>query len=294
MSQPVLPVAPRDARTRAAARLARAAVFTAVCVVLSATGHVLGSTATVPGWTLAVAFAAVFALAAPLAGRIRSLPSITFALTAGQLGLHAVFGLGQQHAGTVSGGDQGAVGALAAQLMCGGGAGMSAAGARDVLATAGAGPSANGHGGHALPSGPPASSSYDVYDVWGAGGGQDGASAAADCLHSLVPSLPMLLGHLLAALATGWLLRRGDLALRRLGVLSAFRAQEVAAGALMGSLRAALSLVRALLAGLPGTPACGPRAVPAPFLVPERTDEDGLQHSVIRRGPPASAYSLAA
>lgn len=271
-------------------------MFTAVCVVLSATGHVLGSTATVPWWTLVVAFAGVFALAAPLAGRTRSLPSITFALTAGQLALHAVFGLGQQHSGAVSGGDQGPMGALAAQLMCGG-SGMSAAETRDMLATVGADPAAGGHGGHATPFGPSvpsASSSYDGYAAWGTGGGRSDATTAVDCLHSLIPSLPMLLGHLLAALATGWLLRRGDLALRRLGVLSAFRAQELAAGALVGSLRAALTLVRALLAGLPGAPSCGPRAVPAPFLVTVRTGEDGLQHSVIRRGPPASAYSLAA
>jgi hypothetical protein len=297
MSQPTLLVAPRDTRTRAASRLARAAVFTAVCVVLSATGHVLGSTATVPWWTLAVAFAGVFALAAPLAGRTRSLPSITFALTAGQLALHAVFGLGQQHAGAVSGGDQGPLGALAAQLMCGGGAGMSTTAARDVLAAAGADPAAGGHVGHAMfpgSSAPSATSSYDGYGALSTGGGQSDASTAVDCLHSLVPSLPMLLGHLLAALATGWLLRRGDLALRRLGALSAFRAQELAAGALVGALRAALTLVRALLAGLPGAPSCGPRAVPAPFLVAVRTHEDALQHSVIRRGPPASAYSLVA
>ncbi|MFF0745751.1 hypothetical protein ACFYVL_35715 [Streptomyces sp. NPDC004111] len=292
MSQPALSVAPRDTRNRAASRLARAAVFTAVCVVLSATGHVLGSTATVPWWTLATAFAGVFALAAPLAGRTRSLPSITFALTAGQLGLHALFGLGQQHSAAASTSDSAPLGGLAAQLMCGGGAGTGAAAAQDP--TAGAGPAAGGHAGHLLSGGPTASSSYDGYGIPGTGGGRTDASAAVDCLHSLVPSLPMLLGHLLAALATGWLLRRGDLALRRLGVLSAFHAQEVATGALMGSLRAALTLVRALLAGLPGAPACGPATVPAPFLVPVRTGEDGLQHSVIRRGPPASAYSLAA
>ncbi|MFI5805634.1 hypothetical protein [Streptomyces sp. NPDC051561] len=297
MSQSALPLAARDARTGVASRLLRAAVFAAVCVVLSASGHVLGSTATVPLWTLAVAFAAVFALAAPLAGRTRSLPGITFALTAGQLGLHALFGLGQQHAGAGSGSGSAnsPLGPLAAQLMCGGGAGMDAAEARDVLATAGLGPAAGGHAGH-LPSetSSAGTSSYGAYGGFGTGGGQDGASSAADCLHSLVPSLPMLLGHLLAALATGWLLRRGDLALRRLVVLSAYRAEQVAAGALVRSLRAAFALVCALLAGLPGAPECGPRTVPAPFLVPGRTGGEALQHSVTRRGPPSSAYSLIA
>lgn len=288
MSQPV---ASRDAHSRAAQRLARAAVFAAVCVVLSATGHVLGSTATVPWWTLAVAFAAVFALAAPLAGRTRSLPSITFALTAGQLGLHALFGLGQQHAAaasTGSAGEQGPLAALAADLMCGGGSGLGAAEARDVVATAGLGPASGAHTGHGLPA------SYDSYDSFGTGGGQGGAGAAADCLHSLVPSLPMLLGHLLAALASGWLLRHGDLAMRRLGRLSAYGAEEVAAGALVRSLRAALTLVHALLAGLVGVPSCGPRTVPAAFRTPARPPGRTLQHSMSRRGPPPSAYALSA
>ncbi|MFI0977936.1 hypothetical protein ACH4SP_13175 [Streptomyces sp. NPDC021093] len=285
MSQPV---ASRDAHSRVAQRLARAAVFAAVCVVLSATGHVLGSTATVPWWTLAVAFTVVFALAAPLAGRTRSLPSITFALTAGQLGLHALFGLGQNHAAAPTGGDQGPLGPLAANLMCGGGTGLDEAQAREVLATAGLGPAPGAHPGHGLPP------SYDAYGDLGTGGGQGGAGTAADCLHSLVPNLPMLLGHVLAALATGWLLRHGDLALRRLGRLSAYGAEEVAAGALVRSLRAALTLVHALLSGLLGVPSGGPRTVPAAFRTPVRLEGRALQHSVSRRGPPSSAYALIA
>ncbi|MYY86544.1 hypothetical protein GT044_35755, partial [Streptomyces sp. SID335] len=50
----------------------------------------------------------------------------------------------------------------------------------------------------------------------------------------LVPSLPMLLAHVLAALAAGWLLRRGDLALLRL-VRLADGAHGVAEGALVRS-----------------------------------------------------------
>ncbi|MGW7415373.1 hypothetical protein [Streptomyces sp. NPDC054863] len=289
MSQPV---ASRDAHSRVATRLARAAVFAAVCVVLSATGHVLGSTATVPWWTLAVAFAAVFVLAAPLAGRARSLPSITFALTAGQLGLHVLFGLGQNHAAPGAGGGQGPLGPLAASLMCGGATGLDEAEARDIVAAAGLGPAsgtaAGAHTAHGMPA------AYNAYGNVGTGGGQDGAGTAADCLHSLVPSLPMLLGHLLAALATGWLLRHGDLALRRLGRLSAYGAEEVTAGALVRSLRAALTLVHALLSGLLGVPSGGPRTVPAAFRTPVRLEGRALQHSVSRRGPPSSAYALIA
>ncbi|MCZ0980428.1 hypothetical protein O1L60_19450 [Streptomyces diastatochromogenes] len=43
---------------------------------------------------------------------------------------------------------------------------------------------------------------------------------AASPAGEVLPGLPMLLGHLLAALATGWLLRRGDRALGRLVELS--------------------------------------------------------------------------
>ncbi|MFJ2743127.1 hypothetical protein ACIO3O_26075 [Streptomyces sp. NPDC087440] len=291
MSQPL---APAGAHDRVAPRLARAAVFAAVCVVLSATGHVLGSTATVPWWTLAVAFTGVFALAVPLAGRTRSLPGITFAMTAGQLALHALFGIGQNHAGTVQGGGEGPLSDLAAQLMCGGGGGMSDAEARKVLATAGLDPASGAHTAHATGVSGVSGASYNGYDALGTGGGQDIGATAAGCLHSLVPSLPMLLGHLLAALATGWLLRHGDLALRRLARLSAYGAHEVAMKVLVRALRAAFALVRALWAGLSGAPACGPTTVPAPFLVPVRTGEEDLQHSVIRRGPPATAFSLAA
>jgi hypothetical protein len=291
MTQPEPPVAARDAHTPVASRLLRAAVFAAVCVVLSATGHVLGSTATVPWWTLAVAFGAVFALAAPMAGRTRSLPSITFALTGGQLALHALFGLGQSHAGSASADGRGPLSGLAAQLMCGGGTAANDTRAPGAPAGAVPDPSAGGHAGHTVPG---SSGTYDSYGALGTDGGQGATGTAAECLHSLIPSLPMLLGHLLAALATGWLLRHGDLALRRLALLSTRGAEEVAAEALVRSLRAALAFVRTLLAGLSGAPAHGPRPAPASFRAPVRLTERALQHSVIRRGPPAAAYSLAA
>ncbi|MFD9204507.1 hypothetical protein ACFWDP_40380, partial [Streptomyces anthocyanicus] len=77
--------APRQrARTGGDLRVLRAAVFTAVCVVLAAAGHSIASCATVPLWSLGVGFLAVFAVAAPLAGRERSLPGITVLLATGQ------------------------------------------------------------------------------------------------------------------------------------------------------------------------------------------------------------------
>ncbi|MFE7117772.1 hypothetical protein ACFU99_20385, partial [Streptomyces sp. NPDC057654] len=71
------------ARAGADLRLLRTAVFTAVCVLLSAGGHAMASCASVPAWTLAAGFVVLFAAVAPLAGRERSLPGIAAVLTAG-------------------------------------------------------------------------------------------------------------------------------------------------------------------------------------------------------------------
>ncbi|WP_411143233.1 hypothetical protein [Streptomyces sp. x-80] len=275
--------APPAPTVRAAAdlRLLRAAVFTAVCVALSAAGHMAASFATVPLWTLGVACAAVFAVAAPLAGRERSLPGIAAGLAVGQLALHSLFAIGQQPmpAGVSATAPSGGVGglsdqvaiAIARHLTCGLGAGgLDGAEARRILGSGGFDPS--------LASG---------------AAGRPAVVGAADPVmaHGLVPSLPMLLGHLLAALAAGWLLRRGEAALWRLVRLSAPAAREAAAQALVGALRRALALVRALLAGLVPAYEDGPRAaVPAGDGVPG-PQESSLQHSVVRRGPPALALA---
>ncbi|MFF3271908.1 hypothetical protein ACFYWU_13415 [Streptomyces chrestomyceticus] len=277
--------APSDPGARAAAdlRLLRAAVFTAVCVALSAAGHMIGSCAAVPLWTLGVGCAAVFAVAAPLAGRERSLPGIAVALAVGQLALHTVFALGQHRMATApaagpapAGGglsDQAAI-SLARHITCGLGAGqLDGAQARRILHTSVIGP-----GGPAASAG-------------GAGHAMDPATAAT-AAHGLLPSLPMLLAHLLAALAAGWLLRRGEAALWRLVRLSAPAAREAsaAAEALVGALRGVLALVRALCAGLLATDV---RPV-ARFSYGDdqaRPQELSLQHSVVRRGPPALALA---
>ncbi len=107
------------ARAGAGLRLLRTAVFTAVCVVLSATGHVMASCATVPWWTLALGATAVFGLVAPLAGRARSMPAIAAALACGQLALHALFGLGQHSPALESAATDTSLRAFAAKLVCG-------------------------------------------------------------------------------------------------------------------------------------------------------------------------------
>lgn len=276
----------RHARAGADLRLLRAATFAAVCVVLSAGGHVLASCAAVPLWTLAAGFLVVLAAAVPLAGRERSLPGIAGALAAGQLVLHALFGLGQQHGTAMAGAAGGGTGTgslveRAARIVCGaGGATITPVQARQILQTAGLDPATGGaHAAHAH-SGATAAAPVPSTE-----------SAAAA---SLLPSLPMLLAHVLAALAAGWLLRRGDLALTRLVRLSAQGAYGVAEAALMRSLRAALALVRLLRAGLVGVPLAGPVRA-AHTLVPPRLRAAALEDTVIRRGPPApAALTLAA
>ncbi|AWT44232.1 MULTISPECIES: hypothetical protein [Streptomyces] len=267
----------RSARAGRELRLLRAAVFAAVCVVLAACGHTLASCATVPLWSLGAGFLGALVVVVPLAGRERSLPGIVALLALGQTVLHALFGLGQHTAGTAgsagtaaASASDGSLVAQAARLVCGATAAqLSPVQAQRILADARVTPTAMHHPADAL-------------------------STSPDSMASLLPSLPMLLGHVLAALAAGWLLRHGDLALLRLAGLAALSAREVADGALVRSLRAALALVRALLAGLPAAPQHGPRLPRTEWLAPRRPAAAALQHTVIRRGPPAAAFDLAA
>ncbi|WKX71638.1 hypothetical protein [Streptomyces sp. XD-27] len=255
-------------------RVLRAAVFTAACVALAAGGHVLASCAPVPLWTLAAGGLGVFAVVVALAGRERSLPGIAAALALGQLALHTLFGLGQQGSAMAqapgAGGSEGRVIALAARLLCDSAPGrLDATRAHRIVTHAGIDPAA--HGAQVGP-GTAGHAAHEAYP---------------SLLETLPPSPSMVLGHLLAALAAGWLLRRGEVALWRAVRLSA-------AGMGVRALRAALRLVRVLRTGLLGAaPLTGVRAARA-----DRRDEPGptrtvaLQHSVIRRGPPR--YGLAA
>ncbi|MFI9170540.1 hypothetical protein [Streptomyces lincolnensis] len=276
-------------------RVLRAAVFAAVCVVLAAAGHALASCATIPLWTLGAGFLGTVLLVVPLAGRTRSLPGIAALLTVGQTALHVVFGLGQH--GTTAAAATGsavrtaagaapvsdaALVAQAARLICGTAtAAISPAQAQRILSNARIRPiGGTDVGGTGI------SSAHHPADAM---------STAVGSPMSALPSLPMLLGHLLAAVATGWLLRRGDLALLRLVELSAYSAHSVAEGALVRSLRGALALVRALRAGLPGTPEAGQRPPRTALLTSPAPRTTALQHSVTRRGPPGpAAFSLAA
>lgn len=257
-------------------------MFTAVCVVLAALGHALAACAGIALWSLAAGFLGVFGFTVLVAGRERSLSFVVGALATGQLALHALFRLGQRPPALGPQSDTALVN-LAAKLVCGRGASaLSPADAARIVSDAGLAPAA------------PVTAGAHAH-MAGMTGMVTGSAGAPVAPAELVPSLPMLLGHLLAALATGWLLRRGDLALGRLVRLSTEGVAEFAECALVRSLRAALFLVRALLAGLPGAPATGPRG-------PARTAFDSspppvaeaLQHTVIRRGPPAAARCVLA
>nr|BFD83912.1 hypothetical protein StreXyl84_33130 [Streptomyces sp. Xyl84] len=275
-------------------RLLRAAVFAAVCVVLAAAGHTLGSCAAVPLWTLGAGFLGALVVVVPLAGRARSLPGIAALLALGQTVLHALFALGQHgamamgpmasasmpgpsgsaaHAGhTLS---DAALVERAARYMCGTTtAGITPARAYRILVDA-----------HLYPA-----TAQDPATAAHPAGALPTAGPVASLL-SLLPSLPMLLGHVLAALAAGWLLRHGDLALLR---LMALEAHGVAEGALVRSLRGALALACALCAGLPTAPGTGPRLARAADSVLPPPSTTALQHTVIRRGPPAASFALAA
>ncbi|MFJ8488688.1 hypothetical protein ACIRBZ_10000 [Streptomyces sp. NPDC094038] len=286
---------PRAARTGSGLRLLRAAVFAALCVLLAAAGHTLASCATVPLWTLGAGFLGTLALVVPLTGRARSLPGIVALLAVVQTVLHTLFGLGQHGGSAMSGGSMSASSASsmasmpsmssvssmsmsdaslverAARLVCGAGAAqISPAHAYKILTDA-----------HLSTSVPATGTS-----------GTTPAADAAGASGSLLPSVPMLLGHVLAAVVAGWLLRRGDLALLRLIRLSADSAHGVAEGALIRSLRGALALTRALCAGLVAVSEAPARDRRSAWDIPSAPRTVALQHSVIRRGPPPAAAVL--
>ncbi|MFJ8943845.1 hypothetical protein ACIRG4_11405 [Streptomyces sp. NPDC102395] len=275
-------------------RLLRAAMFAAVCVVLAAAGHTMASCATVPLWTLGAGFLGVLLVVAPLAGRERSLPGIAALLAVGQTLLHALFGLGQHGTTAVASTSKtvsdAALVEQAARLVCGStAAAITPSQALRILVEARVRPA----GG----AGVGADSGGTVMSGGSGGMGMSSAHHTADALStagsttSLLPSLPMMLAHLLAAVAAGWMLRRGDTALLRLTELSA---QGVAEGALVRSLRGAFALARALYAGLGTAPQEGPRPPRPTASTLPKPPADALQHTVIRRGPPAAAALVVA
>ncbi|UWE13479.1 hypothetical protein [Actinacidiphila bryophytorum] len=260
-------------RAGAGMRLLRAAVFTAVCVALAAAGHTLASGAPVPVWSLLFGWLAVLAVVAPLAGRERTLPGIAAGLAAGQVALHTVFGAGQMCATqslTPSSDNGGGLLSIAARLVCDGhGARLTGQSARQIVINAGIDP-----------NGP-----LSMPDMPGMAAPQAGGRTHLAMTALPLCSLPMLLGHLLAAVVAGWLLRRGEAALWRLVRLSARGAAGLAELS-----PAVVRRAHALLSALAHrVPAARPRRI-------GRTGDSGgaayrtvlLRHSLARRGPPVT------
>ncbi|MHA6761730.1 hypothetical protein [Streptacidiphilus sp. PAMC 29251] len=281
-------------------RVLRALPFAVVCVVVSAMGHDLAGGGAVPCGTLLLGGLAVWALAAALAGRERSLRSIAAALAVGQLGLHLLFhqlamasggmagmtgstrmgGMADMPGmagmamptGAHAGGGSSALAALAAKLLCGPG-GASAGGASAGLTL------------------PPGTTAAQL--VARAGISPHLALASTPHLplwtHTAYLGLTplMLLGHLLAAATAGWWLRRGEAAVWRVLRVSV-QLTETLARVWTAPLRTLLALAAGWLRGLLGQ--LGPdaearfRPMDGEDRPPLRTAQ--LRHQLTRRGPP--------
>ncbi|WP_377270244.1 hypothetical protein [Peterkaempfera sp. SMS 1(5)a] len=254
----------------------RAAPFAAVCTLLAAAGHTVASGGTVPVAALAAGFILVWALGALLGGRERSLAAISGGLAAGQLMLHFLFH-GMQ------------------SLSVGGQAGMPgmATGTRSApqTVTEVAGRllcSEHRLGGVLmLPSGTTPS---QLVSRAGLDPAAYAPAPSAPWWHALLPTMSplMLAGHLAAAVAAGWWLRRGEAALWRLVRLAASAVQTYAA-----PLRIVLAVARMLLRGLLGVSVVRPlRASWADRGGWRLPVPSALRHSVVRRGPPAAVYAI--
>ncbi|MBL1093386.1 MULTISPECIES: hypothetical protein [Streptomyces] len=245
----------------AALRYVRAAVFAAVCVVLSATGHAVMSGPALPGWTLAAAAAAVFVCAGLAAGRERSLPAIAGGMLACQGGLHLFFSWAQGTATPAQ--STGKAAAWADLLLCGysGSAGSTPLPGRAMhQMVMRAGMDWNS---------PPAHQS-------GAQMGLGGHTAhVMPAMHHM--GLGMLAAHLLAALVCAWWLHRGERA-----VFALLAALAAVAG------RSLHRLLRPCVAGVAMPVSTGG---PRRFRRPVASGPLHLavvRHAVVRRGPPLS------
>ncbi|MEU0934830.1 MULTISPECIES: hypothetical protein [unclassified Embleya] len=240
----------------------RAAVFAAVCAALAACGHAWMSTAPLPLWAPVAGFGVVFVSAFAGAGRQRSLGSITALLAVGQLALHSLFA------------------AAASAAVPTGAAGTGGSGTSFLLDRLLCGP--RDSAGHILmPSGWTSEQIITAARVdpamfpTPASGGHHHMSGSGPML--LDGGAAMLGAHLVAALLTGWWLRRGEAAL--------FALLELAAA----PLRVVLAVLYGPVVPVAQTPGRVRRTGAEPHPIIHRTL---LRHAVTRRGPPAE-YALA-
>ncbi|WP_406129614.1 hypothetical protein [Streptomyces sp. NBC_00989] len=250
-------------------RLLRAAVFSAVCVALSASGHALVSGAAIPMWSLAAGWVGVVCVVGPLAGRERSLPGIALSLLAGETGLHLLFSLGQGSMAPAPADRSAQVVALAQRLLCGAGAvQLTPERAARILRQARIDPARAAHGVPAM-------------------AGMTGHSGHAMTLGSMLTP-PMLAAHVAAVVVTGWVLRRSEIAVWQTVRLPAVTAWQMACRVLLWTLCVLLVTAPSVLVPLAALLRRIRRALAASAVRADirRLLSSLLSACVVRRGPP--------
>ncbi|MDW8805286.1 hypothetical protein P1P68_10955 [Streptomyces scabiei] len=231
-----------------ALRPARAAVFAAVCVVATALGHAVISGDTLPWWAVGVAFAGTASGAWWLTGRERGAAAVVGATVVAQGLLHLLFSLSPRlmAATDAATGGPGATGATGA---------TGASGTSHGVEISHSGMAMHHAGAHSEAMGAPADDS-----LWAAvthGG-----------------SVGMLLAHLLAALACGVWLWRGEAAVHRITM------------ALAAVLFAPLRRVCRVLFRTAARHEVPSRGAVVSDGENRRPVTATLRHAVVRRGPP--------
>lgn len=278
-------------RAGADLRLLRAAVFSAVCVALSATAHVVASGAGLPLWSLLSGWAIVLCAVVPLAARERTLPGIALVLLVGELSLHSVFCFAQSGMSATSGSSPNAAVALAERMLCGPGVShLTPQSAAAIIRRAGLDPASAAallrrlRGTSGMSQMAASSTGFGASTSTGTGTGTHAMSLAS----MFTPS--MLAAHLAAALVAGWLLRRGEVALWRIVRLEALVVERVTVLSRLAALLATafiVALVADVLEKCLSTARRGVRTSKGDG----RLESALLAHSLLRRGPPAAVLT---
>lgn len=234
-------------------RALRAAVFTAVCVMLSAAGHEWMSGRAVAWWGLLAASAGVFCGAYATGGRRRGFPVIAGLMLVGQTGLHELFSVAQGATAT----DGWIRFTERATVVIGG-----LVHPHPATGTAWA----------QMPMVMPPGTSMPGMPPMGSGGAASGMAMSA-AGHDMTA---MAAAHVFAALVCSWWLARGE--------ASVF-------GLLLALVMAAFAPLRASMAGC-GAGAQTPRTRTIEVGERRTCYALVLAHSLVRRGPPACCASL--
>ncbi len=241
-------------------RGARAAVFAAACVGVSAAGHAWMSDAPIAAWALVLAALAVGGAAYALGGRQRGFASIAGLMLVGELGLHLLFCAAQQASAHLASGASGTSGV----------SGSSAtAWVPDMsrIKMAYALPAVDWLCGHGMAG---------MHDV-AAGGTSAGSGSMSSMTWPATHGAVGMIGvHVVAGLLCAWWLRRGEAAM--------FQLLRALAGFAVPLLVLFVSSARPVLDFTVVVPDDTRAHVPSArrFLV----------HALVRRGPPTPVFSM--